>query len=120
MNDQRITATQTQVFPPFKKLSIYQETHTVALPYTIASTGQNTEPMETAKDILNKVTCNGMRELTEERALQAMKEIADKAWEAAVGAANIKDCECPACAKDAKRKSTFMESLFPLKDENPR
>ena len=34
--------------------------------------------IKTAEEILQTITCNGMREITEERALQAMKEYADQ------------------------------------------
>jgi len=43
--------------------------------------------VKTAKEILSIITCNGMRELTEERAEQAMKDYAEQfiheAWEIA-------------------------------------
>ena len=65
----------------------------------------NGKKQETAKDILEKHNIVGMTDLL----LPVLEEIADKAWEAALKW----DSDTSQPHPD---KSTFMKSLFPLKD----
>lgn len=79
--------------------------------------------METAKDILDNNAPNWKGEdcVPRDQAIKAMQEIADKAWEA--GAEHTDECYCGKCSyclevrdEPAPDKSTFMKSLFPLKE----
>lgn len=119
-----IAMTQTQAFPLFKKFSLYEETPAWVERYN--STTTNTAlpdlskiklelSMETAKDILERHRRTGAVNVPLEDALRAVEEIAEMTYDQ-FNPRIQPGCDCELCEMNRRKKSTFMKSLFPLKE----